>query len=101
MLQDLAQPSRPTPFKNPQSGSNLVRMDLPELDMEGSRGKIIEIYNNEMAYWAPWRIMKMAIDGRVYVQSMDDDSVATWIDLSDERYRWVSEQVVRRPRSED
>ena len=96
VLEDLAQPSRPTPFTNPQNGSNLIKIDLPELDTLGSKGKVIEIYNNETDFWNPWRIRKMAVDGRVYVESVTDDSVAVWVDLQHERYRWVAEEIGRR-----
>ena len=90
-LEDVTEPTKAVPFKNPQNEENLVRIDLPEMDLRSSRDKCVEVYDDESTLWVPWRIRRMAVDGRVYLQSLRDESVAMWTDLTNARYRWISE----------
>ena len=90
-LEDVTEPTKAVPFKNPQNEENLVRIDLPEMDLRSSRDKCVEVYDDESTLWVPWRIRRMAVDGRVYLQSLRDESVAMWTDLTNAQYRWISE----------
>ena len=93
ILEHITDVGRRPPCRNPQNESNLIRVDLPEMDMHSSKGKRIEIYSNDLAVWIPWKIRKVAIDGRVQLESLRDPSVVRWSDLTQSRYRWVSEYV--------
>ena len=93
MLEDITEPTKPVPFNNPQNEQNLVLLDMPELETVGSIGKVLETYNSTEGLWVPWKIRKYAIDGRVFLESVRDPSVAMWCDLSDERYRWTAEVI--------
>ena len=57
------------------------------------RANAFEIYSNDLAVWVPWVVRKVAIDGRVQVESIRDPSVVRWSDLTQSRYRWFSEYV--------
>ena len=78
-LEDLTEPTRRTPFANPQSASNSVSLDMPGVDMKSSLGKRIEVYDNDSTSWLPWIVRKIVVDGRVQLQSVLHDAVVKWV----------------------
>ena len=93
VLEDVTVPGAQVPFNNPQNATNLVRVDMPEVDVTASVGKHIEVFDNETSSWVPWLVMKVVVDGRVQLRSVRDVSVVKWVELEKHRYRWVTEHV--------
>ena len=93
-MEDLTHPERGPPFSNPQNASNLIKLDMLEIDTRSSLGKCVEIFDDETATWVPWRIRKIVVDGRVQLESVRDPSLVKWTSLEQTRYRWVTEHAV-------
>jgi hypothetical protein len=77
---------------------NLVRIELPWVDLDPNCSRIIEIFRNTEGDWARYRIERYAPDGRCLLKRMTqqagdqtwrEDGVGVWSDLSLELYRWV------------
>jgi len=81
-----------------QHAENLVRVELPWVELDPNGLRIIEIFRNTVGDWARYRIERYAPDGRCLLKRMrqqdgsdqwTEDGVGTWSDLSVELYRWV------------
>ena len=86
--------------KNPFShnSANLVKIHLPNLELENTRSRYLETFDHTTAEWTRYRIERHSIDGRSLLRrvtkdpdSGDDieDPEAVWVDLAEEVYRWV------------
>jgi hypothetical protein len=77
---------------------NLIRVDLPWVELESGSLKVIEIFRNVEGDWVRYRIERYAPDGRCSLKRLkqnegsgewSEDGVALWSDLSLELYRWI------------
>ena len=65
-------------------------MDLPELELNPEQPRDVEIFRGDA--WERHRIDKFSADGRVYVvqSGLEPGSRGVWMDLSKQRFRYVS-----------
>ena len=87
-------------YEGTASAENLIRVELPQIELESALRGLIELYHPSRGEWERFRVEKMAADGRVYLRkqtkSETDDNVwkdhayGTWEDLSMRMYRWVA-----------
>ena len=87
-----------------QHASTMVKIDMPELELESGQKRVVEIYDNTEGDWKRRRIDRFGIDGQVMLMPQKqkestteegegrlmDNPPAVWIDLSEEHYRWVA-----------
>ena len=95
-LEDALDPQIKNPFL--QNASNLIRIELPEIDIDENQRRVVEIYSDTSADWKRYRIERYAVDGRCLIRGMnrlpgtqdfENENLAEWHDLSVELYRWV------------
>ena len=85
-----------------QAAENLIRIELPELDFDPTRKRIIDISDKASGRWVRMRIEKFSVDGRCLLRRLvprpgahpiltqyDEDVETRWVDLSRHIYRWV------------
>ena len=87
-------------IKNPflQNASSLIRIELPEIDIDENQRRVVEIYSDTSADWKRYRIERYAVDRRCLIKGMnrvpgtqdfEDEDFAEWHDLAIELHRWV------------
>ena len=77
------------PFLNPLHAERLVKLDMPELELDPRQLRLVEVYNSSTDVWTRYKIEKYAIDGRVMLRDVVSPALVDWHDLSELRYRWV------------
>ena len=89
-VQDFADPEARVTFSQPVNAERLVRLDLPELELNPEQPRDVEIFRGDA--WERHRIDKFSADGRVYVvqSGLEPGSRGVWMDLSKQRFRYVS-----------
>ena len=85
-----------------QHATNLIRIELPELDFDSSRKRILELSNDRTGAWDRYRIEKFSVDGRCQLRRLhqrpgahpiltqyEEEPTVEWFDLSKHIYRWI------------
>ncbi len=85
----ITDPSEGVPFLNPLHAERLVKLDMPELELDPRQSRLVEVYNSSTDNWTRYKIEKYAIDGRVMLRDVVNPALVDWHDLSELRYRWV------------
>jgi len=85
----LVDPAGPVPITQPVNGDRLVKVELPELELDPRAPRRLELYDRDTDNWVPWTIEKYSVDGRVLLRRVDNTRIANWTDLSVVKYRWV------------
>ncbi len=62
---------------------------MPELDLDLTQNRTLEILNTELDEWIRHKVAKYSVDGRVMLREVADPQVFGWFDLSSLRCRWV------------
>ena len=88
-VEAITEPGVRPSFTQPVHGERLVKLDMPELELEPRQPRKLEIHDNNQDVWNRFKIERYAIDGRVFVRSENDPHNFEWLDLSKKRYRWV------------
>ena len=88
-VEDLTDPNQPLPFKTPLHAEHLVKLDMPELDLDPTQTRTLEILDTERDEWIKHKGEKYTVDGRVMLREVSNPQVVGWFDLSSLRYRWV------------
>ncbi len=88
-VEDLTDPNQPHPFKTPLHAEHLVKLDMPELDLDPTQTRTLEILDTERDEWNKHKVEKYTVDGRVMLREVSNPQVVGWFDLSSLRYRWV------------
>lgn len=91
-LQTVGNPEKPVPCKQPVSCVNLIRLDMPELELNPDQPREIEILPagaDVVTGWVKYRIERYSVDGSVKARNVERPAKVEWYDLSRERYRWV------------
>ena len=83
------QPQLEPPFLQPLFAERLVRIDMPELELDANQCRRLEIHEPATDTWEAWDVEKFAVDGRVLLRSVIRPATADWTDLGSQRYRWV------------
>ena len=86
---DVADPKRELPFVQPLNAERLVKIDMPELDLDAAHLRRVDIYDSMADVWRTWEIERFSADGRVFVKDLLRPANREWIDLATKRYRWV------------
>jgi hypothetical protein len=75
----------------PLNAERLVRLDLPELELDPRQPRKVEIQRDSAGDWETMKISRFSADGRVFlVREGDDPSEhGEWLDLSTVRYRYL------------
>ena len=92
-LQDLHEPDKGPPVRNPVNAERLVRLDMPELTLKPGQPRVLETLEPEgdpVDGWVRWFVEKFAADGMVLLRQVDQPRNKEWVDLSRKRYRWVT-----------
>ena len=80
------------PFSNPVNAQNLIKYDLPTVEMDQDQPRCLEILPwgaDEVTGWESWHLMKFGVDGQVRLRRRDPPHEEIWQDLSRARYRWI------------
>ena len=85
----LVDPAGPVPVAQPVNGERLVRVELPELNLDPHAPRKLEIHDRETDSWVAWNVERFAVDGRVRLRRCDDERTCRWFDLSNVKYRWL------------
>ena len=78
-------------FANRYPAERLIRLDMPELELELPEGtpQRIEIFDDMTSTWRAASTERWAVDGRVSLRFDDNDEECLWLDLTKCRYRWL------------
>jgi hypothetical protein len=86
-------------IKNPYShnASNLIKLNLPNLELEATRSGYLETYDNTTGEWTLHKVERHSIDGRTLLRRttrdldgvLVEDPNPVWVDLAEEVYRWI------------
>ena len=68
--------------------SQIVKIQVPNLDNGDMKRRIIEVHDDSMGIWERAEVQKVSVDGRVLVCFEARPAEAEWMDLSRKRYRW-------------
>ena len=79
----------PVPVTQPINGERLVRVELPELNLDPHAPRKLEIHDKDADSWVSWNVERFSVDGRVRLRRGDDSRVCRWFDLSNVKYRWL------------
>ena len=90
-IADATDSGQSLPFDSRQNADRLIKLDLPVLGMRSGQPTTVEILEPDGDTWSRWKIVKLAIDGRVKLQSLEAgaEGRAEWRDLTACRYSWV------------
>ena len=83
----LADKTAPVPFIQPLAAERLVKLDMPELELNPGQPRKIEMRERETQPWNIYTIERFAPDGRVSIRH--GTKAARWVDLSKCEYRWI------------
>ena len=86
-VEDPVEPRAELPFLQPLNAERLIKIDMPELQLDVDQNRKLEI--EESGSWVPYTIERFAADGRVQLRRTDGVEDRRWCDLSEHRYRWV------------
>ena len=78
------------PVLQPSHTDRLVKVDLPELALDPSSPRRLEVYMEETDSWRAWNVERFAIDGRVKLRDALLPDKCAWVDLSSVKYRWLA-----------
>ena len=87
---DLVDKDYVCPFKQPVSAERLVKLDMPELELEPGQPRRLELRETLQDDWGQYTIEKFGADGRVLIK-LDGGGAQTrrWVDLTRCEYRWL------------
>jgi hypothetical protein len=87
---DHGEPLRKLTFEQPVNGSQLVKLDMPELESSGTTvGRRIEIYVPGRADWRRGAVVNIALDGRAKIRWDDTPGSVDTLEIAKERFRWL------------
>ena len=66
-VQDLAEPDAKVSFTQPVNADRLIRLDLPELDLDARQPRCVEIKRESEDDWERFKIARFCVDGRVFL----------------------------------
>ena len=90
-----AQPNINPSYPNRYAADRLIRLDMPELELELPEGtpQRVEIYDEDAAQWDAASTERWAVDGRVCLRFDSNEEERIWVDLTKCRYRWLAGPV--------
>ena len=90
-----APPVQSPAFANRYPAERLIRLDMPELELELPEGtpQRVEVYDDRMAEWNAASVERWAVDGRVSLRFDYREDECIWVDLTKCRFRWIQGPV--------
>lgn len=88
-LQVVGDPNRDVPVRQPISADNLVKLDMPELQLDPNTPRLLELQDEKAdpeGGWVKYKIEKYSVDGSLLLRNQEIPSRVKWVDLSKERY---------------
>ena len=89
-VRSLTDPTEETVFMQPLHADRLVKIDMPELDLDPNQLRRLEVHQPNTDLWKEFVVERFASDGRVLLRVSSNPSETIWVDLSTKRYRWVA-----------
>ena len=79
------------PFKQPLHAERLIKLDMPELELQPGQPRKLELRENPMQPWNAYVIDRFGADGRVRIE-LEGGAAQTkkWVDLTQCEYRWLA-----------
>ena len=94
-LVDHADPGRTLTFPQPVSRRMLVKLDMPELEIDTMGERRIEVRNQDEEAWEAGTVEAVALDGRALVRFDERPAAREDVVLADRRFRWIVGGAVR------
>ena len=91
-LEVVGDSNKSVPVRQPVSADNLVKLDMPELELDPNTPRLIELQDDRHdpeGGWVRYRIEKYSVDGSVLLRNEVTPARVKWVNLTKERYRWV------------
>ena len=79
----------PISFDQPIHADRMVKLDMPELDLDPAQPRRIEIHDPSTDTWDAFELERFSVDGRVRIRHALQHTNVEWVDLAKKRYRWV------------
>ena len=73
---------------NKHHGDRLVKLNMPTTD-SSFVGRVLE-YTTDGDTWWRANVKAVALDGRVYLERVDNPVKRVWANLTEMKYRWIS-----------
>ena len=79
------------PFKQPLHAERLIKLDMPELELQPGQPRKLELRENPLQPWNTYVIDRFGADGRVRIE-LEGGAAQTkkWVDLTQCEYRWLA-----------
>ena len=91
VVRDLVDEDRVIPFKQPLHAERLVRLDMPELDLQPGQPRKLEMRETPAQPWNEYVIDRFGADARVRLSYPDGVAQSRkWVDLTKCEYRWLA-----------
>ena len=91
-LRPVGDPNKPIPVRQPVSADNLVKLDMPELELDPDAPRVLEIQEDRTdpeSAWVRYKLEGFSVDGSVKLRNQSTPAEVQWVDLSKKRYRWM------------
>ena len=88
-MRSLTDPEEATVFHQPIHAERLVKVDMPELELDPNQHRRLEIHQPGTDLWKEHTVERFSVDGRVLLRSSTNPADTLWTDLATKRYRWV------------
>ena len=91
VVEDLVDKSFVPSFTQPLHAERLIKLDMPELDLEPNQPRRLELREKVTDEWSEYVIDRFGADGRVRVSVPDGRAQdSKWVDLTKCEYRWLA-----------
>ena len=91
VVEDLVDKDAVPGFHQPLHAQRLVRLDMPELDLQPGQPHRLELRSNPAEPWAEYTIDRFGADGRVRLCLAGGTAqTRRWVDLTKCEYRWLA-----------
>ena len=91
-LKVVGNPGQKVPVREPVSADNLVKLDMPEIEIDPNQPRRLELKDDNgdpTEGWTAYSLERFAVDGNVCLRQVADPAKVEWVDLSTQRYRWL------------
>ena len=90
IVKSVVEPESETPFHQPIHAERLIKVDMPELDIDPDQPRKLEVHDPASDEWKPHEVLRFSVDGRVLLRDLANPVTSTWTDLATKRYRWIA-----------
>ena len=91
VVEDLVDKDVVPAFTQPLHAERLVRLDMPELDLDPGQPRKLELRTSPLEPWNEYVIDRFGADGRVRLSLVGGAAqTRKWVDLTKCEYRWIA-----------